>query len=239
MGAQIAETMVEIFRGLPPGHPLFEQFSFVGADELPEYEAIIRRRARRNGEALQGQRPDAASWPCRSPISSRAIASAFSTRRSRLASCKARRAVRERLEREPDPGVEFYDAGEGLRRGAPQGQPPLRPGQSQRRQRAGAGHGGDHRRRRRARPAAGSRAGRADHQVGPAGRLLDRAAAGQRQPGALPREAAGHPGCRRRPRALRRDAEAPAADAPDPGRRTDAACSWSCRTSARSRASTP
>ena len=34
MGAQIAETMVEIFRGLPPGHPLFEQFSFVAADEL-------------------------------------------------------------------------------------------------------------------------------------------------------------------------------------------------------------
>ena len=28
--------MTEIFRGLPPGHPLFEQFSFIGADELPD-----------------------------------------------------------------------------------------------------------------------------------------------------------------------------------------------------------
>ena len=54
MGAQIAETMTEIFRGLPPGHPLFEQFSFIGADELPEYEAILRRRARRNGRAASG-----------------------------------------------------------------------------------------------------------------------------------------------------------------------------------------
>ncbi|WP_238313061.1 ABC transporter transmembrane domain-containing protein [Methylobacterium crusticola] len=44
MGERIAETMLEIFRGLPPGHPLFEQFSFLAADELPEYEAILARR---------------------------------------------------------------------------------------------------------------------------------------------------------------------------------------------------
>ncbi|RVU13959.1 ABC transporter transmembrane domain-containing protein [Methylobacterium oryzihabitans] len=44
MGEQIASTMLEIFRGLPTGHPLFEQFSFLSADELPEYEAILARR---------------------------------------------------------------------------------------------------------------------------------------------------------------------------------------------------
>ncbi|WP_298957878.1 ABC transporter transmembrane domain-containing protein [uncultured Methylobacterium sp.] len=44
MGEQIASTMLEIFRGLPTGHPLFEQFSFLAADELPEYEAILARR---------------------------------------------------------------------------------------------------------------------------------------------------------------------------------------------------
>lgn len=43
MGRQIAETMAEIFEGLPPGHSLFEQFSFIGAEELPEFEAILRR----------------------------------------------------------------------------------------------------------------------------------------------------------------------------------------------------
>ena len=47
MGARIAETMAEIFRGLPPGHPLFEQFSFIGADELTDFEAILRRRSGR------------------------------------------------------------------------------------------------------------------------------------------------------------------------------------------------
>ncbi|ACL59275.1 ABC transporter transmembrane domain-containing protein [Methylobacterium nodulans] len=44
MGERIAETMLEIFQGLPMGHPLFEQFSFLSADELPEYEAILARR---------------------------------------------------------------------------------------------------------------------------------------------------------------------------------------------------
>ena len=44
MGERIAATMLEIFRGLPSGHPLFEQFSFLSADELPEYEAILARR---------------------------------------------------------------------------------------------------------------------------------------------------------------------------------------------------
>ena len=43
MGLQIAETMTEIFEGLPPGHSLFEQFSFIGAEELPEFAAILRR----------------------------------------------------------------------------------------------------------------------------------------------------------------------------------------------------
>ena len=34
------------FEGLPPGHSLFEQFSFIGAEELSEFEAILRRHGR-------------------------------------------------------------------------------------------------------------------------------------------------------------------------------------------------
>ena len=73
-----------------------------------------------------------------------------------------------------------------------------------------------------------------DHQVGPAGRLLDRAAAGERQSRALPREAAGHPGGRRRARALRRDARRQRADAPDRGHGRTQPVHRCCRTSARS-----
>jgi putative ABC transport system ATP-binding protein len=41
MGRQIAETMIEIFADLPPGHPFFEQFSFIGAEDLPQFRAIL------------------------------------------------------------------------------------------------------------------------------------------------------------------------------------------------------
>lgn len=48
LGEKIAVTMTEIFRGLPPGHSLFEQFSFIAADDLDDYEDILRRRAGHN-----------------------------------------------------------------------------------------------------------------------------------------------------------------------------------------------
>ncbi len=43
LGRQIAETMVELFADLPPGHPFFEQFSFIGSDDLPEFRALLAR----------------------------------------------------------------------------------------------------------------------------------------------------------------------------------------------------
>jgi putative ABC transport system ATP-binding protein len=52
LGARIAETMTEIFRDLPPGHPLFDQFSFIAADDLQDYEEILRRRSARGPGAL-------------------------------------------------------------------------------------------------------------------------------------------------------------------------------------------
>ena len=36
-----AETMVELFSGLPPGHEFFERYSFVDADDLPALERIL------------------------------------------------------------------------------------------------------------------------------------------------------------------------------------------------------
>jgi putative ABC transport system ATP-binding protein len=43
MGAKIAETMVELFADLPPGHPFFEQFSFISADDLPLAQQLLNR----------------------------------------------------------------------------------------------------------------------------------------------------------------------------------------------------
>jgi putative ABC transport system ATP-binding protein len=42
-GKEVAETMVELFADLPPDHAFFEQFSFIGANDLPEFAAILGR----------------------------------------------------------------------------------------------------------------------------------------------------------------------------------------------------
>ncbi len=42
-GLKLAEMMVEIFHDLPPGHEFFEHFSFVSSDDLPEFQAMLRR----------------------------------------------------------------------------------------------------------------------------------------------------------------------------------------------------
>ncbi|RMD63094.1 MAG: ABC transporter ATP-binding protein [Alphaproteobacteria bacterium] len=52
MGVSIARTMVEIFADLPPGHPFFEQYSFIEADELPTYRALVNKIEKQGLETL-------------------------------------------------------------------------------------------------------------------------------------------------------------------------------------------
>ncbi len=51
IGREIAETMVELFADLPPGHEFFEQFSFIAADELPDYRALLARVGKAGADA--------------------------------------------------------------------------------------------------------------------------------------------------------------------------------------------
>jgi putative ABC transport system ATP-binding protein len=43
IGAGVARMMIELFTGLHPEHVLFEEFSFIGADDLPVFEGILKR----------------------------------------------------------------------------------------------------------------------------------------------------------------------------------------------------
>jgi ABC-type dipeptide/oligopeptide/nickel transport system ATPase subunit len=43
VGFKLAATMVELFVDLPPDHEYFRQFSFISADDLPEYRALTSR----------------------------------------------------------------------------------------------------------------------------------------------------------------------------------------------------
>ncbi len=45
VGHKLAETMVELFSDLPPGHELFERFSFIQHDDLPHVKDILAQVA--------------------------------------------------------------------------------------------------------------------------------------------------------------------------------------------------
>ncbi|MGI9489201.1 MAG: ABC transporter transmembrane domain-containing protein [Geminicoccaceae bacterium] len=43
VGYRLAGTMVELFQDLPPDHDYFRQFSFISAEDLPDYRTLISR----------------------------------------------------------------------------------------------------------------------------------------------------------------------------------------------------
>ncbi len=45
MGVEIARNLSEIFKDVPPGHPLFRRFSLITPEMVPEYEARLSRLA--------------------------------------------------------------------------------------------------------------------------------------------------------------------------------------------------
>jgi len=55
VGAQIAQTMVELFADLPAEHEFFEQYSFISASDLPEYQAILARQGKSGPDWMRPQ----------------------------------------------------------------------------------------------------------------------------------------------------------------------------------------
>ncbi|MCL6414841.1 ABC transporter ATP-binding protein/permease [Aestuariirhabdus sp. Z084] len=43
IGYKVAETMIELFSDLEPGNEIFEQFSFISAEDLPEYQSLVNK----------------------------------------------------------------------------------------------------------------------------------------------------------------------------------------------------
>ena len=54
-GRKLAATMVDIFRDLPPGHEFFARFSFISGEDLPAFEAILRRADQHGLDGLDGE----------------------------------------------------------------------------------------------------------------------------------------------------------------------------------------
>src|SRR6202040_4445371 len=54
-GREVAATMTEIFADLPADHEFFEQYSFISANDLPEFVAILGRIGEGGTAALAKQ----------------------------------------------------------------------------------------------------------------------------------------------------------------------------------------
>ena len=94
VGFKLAATMVELFADLPPDHEYFRQFSFISADDLPDYRALTTRVDPNRLDTLGREDRAASDRADRSSWRRRGIASIWSTRRcrrgcSRRAACSA------------------------------------------------------------------------------------------------------------------------------------------------------
>src|SRR4029077_12973937 len=110
MGLTIAETMVELFSGLSPDNPLFEQYSFISADELPNVRLLLQRLGGKGIEAVpEGDRLRLMTWPFRYIEARHRLGLVDSAFEERL--LVARHAFAAGLPASLRDAVEFYDFG--------------------------------------------------------------------------------------------------------------------------------
>jgi len=108
MGLTIAETMVELFSDLSPDNPLFEQYSFISADELPNVRLLLQRLGGKGIEAVpEGDRRRLMTLPFRYIEARHRLGLIDAAMEDRLLA--ARRAFAEGLPANLRDAVEFYD----------------------------------------------------------------------------------------------------------------------------------
>ena len=108
MGLKIAETMVELFADLPPGHPFFEQFSFISAESLPDFQTIVQRVANQGADQLEPMdRAKLLALPFKYVEARHRLGLIAEDRQARL--IQARRLFAENLPPSLRGTVEFFD----------------------------------------------------------------------------------------------------------------------------------
>src|SRR5205814_10199917 len=103
---EVAATMTEMFAGLPPQHEFFEQFSFIDANQLPEFAAILTVIENGGLQALDDQQRDRLlSLPFKLIAARHRLGVLDERMQQRI--LEARRAFREGLEEEARGQIEF------------------------------------------------------------------------------------------------------------------------------------
>ena len=108
-GREVAETMTEIFADLPPDHAFFEQFSFISANDLPEFAAILGRAEKGRAAVLPApDRTKLLSLPFKLIAARHRLDVLDENMQQRL--LEARRVFRADLPAEDRIQIEFFDA---------------------------------------------------------------------------------------------------------------------------------
>ncbi len=108
MGRQVAQTMVEIFADLPPGHDFFEQYSFISSDDLPEFQTLLTRAERGQLGALdEADRNRLMSLPFKIIPAQHRLGLIDDAIRERL--LRARQLFADELPADLADAVEFFD----------------------------------------------------------------------------------------------------------------------------------
>lgn len=103
-GRQVASTMVEIFADLPVGHELFEQYSFLSAEELSELPALLGRVGADGASGTPADRARLLSLPLKLIDARHRLGVIDDEFKARIL------AARKSLRGEIKQGVAFFDA---------------------------------------------------------------------------------------------------------------------------------
>lgn len=107
VGRKLAALMVDLFADVEPGSDLFEQFSFISADDLPEFRSLLSRTERASYKELEeDDRRRLLSLPFKLVAARHRLGLIDDSMQQRL--LKARKALAARFGTESPP-VEFFD----------------------------------------------------------------------------------------------------------------------------------
>lgn len=110
VGYKLAATMVEIFAELPPDHEYFRQFSFIDAEALPDYRALLNRAdPNRLDQLAKDDRQLLLALPFKLIPARHRLGMFENDLQSRL--LEARRVFREELPASLRDAVAFFDPG--------------------------------------------------------------------------------------------------------------------------------
>jgi putative ABC transport system ATP-binding protein len=108
IGRSVAELMVELFADVPADSELFEQFSFISADDLPEFRAMLGRTEAGKTEGLMAEdRTMMLSLPFKLNVARHRLGLIDDDMQRRI--LEARRLFATGFTEGP-PNVEFYDS---------------------------------------------------------------------------------------------------------------------------------